>query len=159
MRDKSGVSPVIATLLLVIIAVAAAIIVYAWTTMFTTMQTGRAGAIIATETVVKYDKTTPYDKDRYKYTFNVTVRNIGSTDVSITDVYLNGTKLTFATGSSKPNPGMWVIEGSGGWGDSAILQGHVGLVSFTACLRKGYPCTVRVVTSQGAYSDISFYPP
>ena len=137
-----------------------AIIIYAWTTTFTTMQTGRAGALVIAENLVKTGKTHAYE-DRYEYTFNVTVRNIGSTEVSVVDVYLNGTKLEFDATSSQPsNLGHWVIKGSTGiWGDSVISPGYAGLVSFRQILRKGYPCVIRVVTGQGAYSDISFYPP
>ncbi|MEM1538687.1 MAG: archaellin/type IV pilin N-terminal domain-containing protein [Candidatus Nezhaarchaeales archaeon] len=161
MKDKKGISPVIATLLLVVIAVAAAIIVYAWTTLFTTMQTGRAGTVIAAESVIKVQKVVPpYDNNKHTYTFNLTVRNLGSTDVSITEFYLNGTVLSFTGGYSEiPPAGVWVMKGVSGWGDTAISPGFTGLIRFTACLRKGYPCIVRVSTGQGAYTDISFYPP
>ena len=195
MRDKSGISPVIATLLLIVIAVAAAIIVYAWTTMFTTMQTGRAGAIIATETVdIPKNFVTPATapklypgnisrlyNDRRNYTIAVTVRNIGSTDVAIINVYLNGTLVT-QNATARCWTEVWnyttgrPLDGNYGWQlgagrrtrpdtqwwmpETTIAPGYSATVYIVdAWLQKGHSCTVRVVTSQGAYSDISFYPP
>jgi len=170
MKDKRGVSPVLATLLLVVITVAIAVIIYAWTTMFTTMQTGRTGIIIA-ETVLtptsKENRTRVYS-DRYNYTIGIRVRNVGSVDLSVTEVYLNGTLVpqnatpTCWTELWQPACRWWKNGRDTLWWmpQEFISPGESATIYIVdAWLRKGYPCTVRVVTGQGAYTDIAFYPP
>ena len=146
------------------------------------MQTGRAGALVIAENVYipkfKANRTHVYN-DRYNYTIAVTVRNIGSIEVTTIDVYLNGTLITHNTTATcwtsvwnytigrppgyqygwsttrrdEPDTQWWMPETVISPGSSATIY------IVDAWLRKGYPCVIRVVTGQGAYSDISFYPP
>ena len=54
-KSKKGISPILATLLLIVIAVAAVIVTYAWVMTFTTSTTDQAGAVIIVENVRFHD--------------------------------------------------------------------------------------------------------
>lgn len=47
LKSKKGISPILATLLLIVIAVAAIVVTYAWVLTFTTSQTERAGEFLS----------------------------------------------------------------------------------------------------------------
>ena len=51
LKSKEGISPILATLLLIVIAVAAVIVTYAWVMTFTTTQTGKAGEFLSVSNV------------------------------------------------------------------------------------------------------------
>jgi len=74
LKSKEGISPILATLLLIVIAVAAVIVTYAWVMTFTSSQTGQAGVFLRK------------DVDCLWETGNVTVyvRNTGTSDASWT---------------------------------------------------------------------------
>lgn len=46
LKSKKGISPILATLLLIVIAVAAIIVTYAWVMTFTSSQTGKSGQFL-----------------------------------------------------------------------------------------------------------------
>jgi flagellin-like protein len=80
LTSKKGVSPILAALLLIVIAVASAVITYAWVTTFTTTQTTTAGKVIK------------YDSQVINATSNmvtVYVRNWGTEDVTLDKVYID----------------------------------------------------------------------
>ena len=52
LRSKEGISPILATLLLIVIAVAAVIVTYAWVMTFTGTQTTTAGKMIKFDSAV-----------------------------------------------------------------------------------------------------------
>jgi flagellin-like protein len=81
LKNKKAVSPIIATLLLILIAVAAGVIIYVWTTSYVGTQIGSVGGqetFVITN--VKYYKvsSTGY--------VNVTIVNQGTTAINITSV-------------------------------------------------------------------------
>lgn len=85
MRSKKGISPILATLLLIVIAVAAVIVTYAWVITFTTTQTTTAGKMIK------------FDSAFINATSNevtVYVRNWGTEQVTIDKIYINGIDYT-----------------------------------------------------------------
>jgi len=82
LKSKKGISPILATLLLIVIAVAAVIVTYAWVMTFTTTQTQQASAILTEENVRFWNATTVRDG------LAVTIRNIGSADAKIVRIYL-----------------------------------------------------------------------
>lgn len=55
LKSKKGISPILATLLLVVIAVAAIVVTYAWVITFTSTQTGIANEWIEFTNVRLYD--------------------------------------------------------------------------------------------------------
>jgi len=82
LKSKKGISPILATLLLIVIAVAAVIVTYAWVMTFTTTQTQQASAILTEENVRFYNATTVRDG------LQVTIDNIGTADAKIVRIYL-----------------------------------------------------------------------
>ena len=76
-RSVKGISPLIATLLLIAIAVAASVITYSWVMSMIGAQSQQA------QTQVRIDTVTWYLSDNY---CNVTVRNTGSVSVTIESI-------------------------------------------------------------------------
>jgi len=79
LKSKEGISPILATLLLIVIAVAAVIVTYAWVMTFTSSQTEQAGIILRKDAdcLWKSGNSTVY------------VRNTGTSDAEIDTVYIN----------------------------------------------------------------------
>ncbi len=85
LKSKEGISPILATLLLIVIAVAAVIVTYAWVMTFTATQTTTAGKMIKFDSAVinaTSDIVTVY------------VRNSGTEVVSIDKIYIDGSDYT-----------------------------------------------------------------
>ncbi len=101
-RSKKGISPILATLLLIVIAVAAVIITYAWVLTFTGTQTQQAGAFLKEENV-----SWPSGQ------IQIVIRNTGTTSAKITTVYIgtSSSNLTTATVASPSLPAN-INEGS-----------------------------------------------
>ena len=87
LKSKEGISPILATLLLIVIAVAAVIVTYAWVMTFTSSQTGQAGVFLKKDAGCLWK------------TGNVTVyvRNTGTSDAEIDIVYINEAPQTTVT--------------------------------------------------------------
>ena len=102
--SKKGISPILATLLLIVIAVAATIITYAWVMTFTTTQTQQAGAVLIVENV-RFPNST---------TIEITIRNTGTADAKIVEVYLgmSSTNLEKQT-SVAYNPTTQIVKAGG----------------------------------------------
>ena len=105
-RSKKGISPILATLLLIVIAVAAVIVTYAWVMTFTMTQTDQAGAILVKENV-RY-----YSMDSVRNMTEFTMRNIGSANAKIVAIYWSKSsfsateKLATAEYTMVPNTGV-----------------------------------------------------
>jgi len=85
LKSKEGISPILATLLLIVIAVAAVIVTYAWVMTFTSTQTGRAGKMIE------------FDEAHINSASDIVtlyVRNSGTEAVTLDKVYVDGTDYT-----------------------------------------------------------------
>jgi len=85
LKAKKGISPILATLLLIVIAVAAVIVTYAWVMTFTTTQTTTAGKMIKFDSAFinsATDNATIY------------VRNTGTEVVTIDKIYVDGVDYT-----------------------------------------------------------------
>lgn len=78
-KSKKGISPILATLLLVVIAVAAIVVTYAWVMMYTGHLTGQAGVLLSPANVNFYGNGTKIDID---------VQNTGTSDTTIIQVYI-----------------------------------------------------------------------
>ena len=90
-NSKKGISPILATLLLIVIAVAAIIVTYAWVMTYMGAQTGQAGVLITHETTRWYGSPTDAAKNRT----DIIIKNIGTSTVKIVRVYF---------GTSADNP-------------------------------------------------------
>jgi len=84
LKSKKGISPILATLLLIVIAVAAVIVTYAWVMTFTGSTTGQAGAVLTVENVRFY---TQGSSDRIE----IVIRNSGTADATVDSVYVGDT--------------------------------------------------------------------
>jgi flagellin-like protein len=94
--SKKGISPILATLLLIVISVAAVIVTYAWVMTFTSTQTQQAGVLLVQENVSWSGAST----------IGVTVRNTGTSDAKITAVYMGTSSSNLnLTLSVSPTPG------------------------------------------------------
>ncbi|MFA5365138.1 MAG: archaellin/type IV pilin N-terminal domain-containing protein [Candidatus Bathyarchaeia archaeon] len=80
MKSKKGISPILATLLLIVIAVAAVIVTYAWVMTFTGSTTSNAGAVLSVENVRYYTEGTT-DK------VEVVIRNSGTSNAKAVEAY------------------------------------------------------------------------
>jgi flagellin-like protein len=78
-RSKKAISPILATLLLVVIAVAAIVVTYAWIMTYMTRTTGQAGVFLYKANVNFYSNETKIDID---------IGNSGTSDTAIIQVYI-----------------------------------------------------------------------
>jgi flagellin-like protein len=79
LKSKKGISPILATLLLIVIAVAAVIVTYAWVITFTGSTTSQAGAMLGLENVRYY--TDSVNK------VEIVIRNSGVSSAQVATVY------------------------------------------------------------------------
>jgi len=86
LTSRKGISPILATLLLIAIAVGAVVITYAWVITFTSTQTAQSGAVLSLGNIRFYNVTTT------KY-IEIIIMNSGTSDAEIADVYV-GTSST-----------------------------------------------------------------
>lgn len=88
LKSKEGISPILATLLLIVIAVAAIIITYAWVMTYMGAQTSAGGVFL------KKDSNCLWETGK----ITIYVRNTGTADAEIDKVYINNqpqTEVTF----------------------------------------------------------------
>lgn len=97
LRSKKGISPILATLLLIVIAVAAVIVTYAWVMTFTGTQTQQAGVMLAQENVSWPTASS----------IKVVIKNTGMSNAKITGVYLgtSSANLNLTIAAVSPTPG------------------------------------------------------
>jgi flagellin-like protein len=100
LKSKEGISPILATLLLIVIAVAAVIVTYAWVMAFTSSQSGQAGVFLRKDAGCLWK------------TGNVTVyvRNTGTSDAEIDIVYIDDAPQTTVA----YDPSSKIVEKDGG---------------------------------------------
>jgi flagellin-like protein len=103
LRSKKGISPILATLLLIVIAVAAVIVTYAWVMTFTGAQTQQAGIMLSQENVSWPTSTR----------ISIVIRNTGTSNAKITAAYIGTTSTNVATATvSSPTLPATVNAGS-----------------------------------------------
>jgi flagellin-like protein len=79
-KSKNGISPILATLLLIVIAVAAVFITYAWVMTFTGSTSIQSEAILVHENVRFYNDTGTLKVE-------IVLRNSGKADAKVAQVY------------------------------------------------------------------------
>ncbi|HDI06936.1 MAG TPA: hypothetical protein ENF76_01060 [Candidatus Bathyarchaeota archaeon] len=104
LKSKRGISPILATLLLIVIAVAAIVVTYAWVMMYMGTTTTQAGVLLKIDNI-EFNSATNVTK--------VYVRNAGDSDTKLVDVYMgtsseNMVRVTDDSdlGSGKPISGV-----------------------------------------------------
>ena len=107
LKSKKGISPILATLLLIVIAVAAVIVTYAWVMTFTGSTTSQAGAILNLENVRFYNiSSTDY--------IEITLRNSGTADATVASVYVgtSDSNLVLQSNISYDPSSQIIVQGS-----------------------------------------------
>jgi flagellin-like protein len=109
LKAKKGISPILATLLLIVIAVAAVIVTYAWVMTFTISTTSQAGAVISEANTRFYNITTTKH-------ISVTLLNSGTADAKMTKVYIGteAANLVDVTGTVDFTPATNIVKANGG---------------------------------------------
>jgi flagellin-like protein len=79
LKSKEGISPILATLLLIVIAVAAVIITYAWVMTFTSSTTSQAGAVLSAPNIRYYNESETKKVE-------ITIHNSGTADAKVINV-------------------------------------------------------------------------
>jgi len=105
LKSKKGISPILATLLLIVIAVAAIIVTYAWVMTYTASQTGKAGQFL---TIANVDWSNSSK-------IVVDIINSGTDDAKILKVYM-GTSSTSRTEQTSVsyNSTTKIVDNDGG---------------------------------------------
>ena len=98
LKSKEGISPILATLLLIVIAVAAVIVTYAWVMTFTTSQTGKSGEFL-TVANIDWSNTSQIAID---------ILNSGTADAKIINVYFGTSSTGLTETSATYNPSQTV---------------------------------------------------
>ena len=103
LKSKKGISPILATLLLIVIAVSAVIVTYAWVMTFTGSTTSQAGAILSVENTRFYG-----DRDNIE----IILRNSGTADATVDTVYVgtSSSDLIKQTSGIVFNPTSKIVE-------------------------------------------------
>ena len=106
--SRKGISPILATLLLIVIAVAAVTVTYAWVMTFTTTQTQQAGVVLVVENVRFYG-----EPATAKNRTDMVISNTGTADAKIVRVYVGNSSgnLIDVTTSSDLGTGKVVYAG------------------------------------------------
>lgn len=143
---RTGVSPVIATLLLIVIAVVAAVLAYIWIIGYQGTLTQQATATQLQERI-KIEAVGYYSGNK----LNASVRNIGDVTVNVTAIYVyNVTTGTVAA--------YKILTGSNA---VVLAPGEVKPVppigeEVTVVLKPGVTYTVKVVTQKGTEATYTF---
>lgn len=96
-QNKQGVSPIIATLLLIAIAVAAGVIVYVYVNSLSGGLTGASGNQVSEELQLqayRFSAVSGTGPSSSNTVVQISLENVGSSAVTISSVYYDGTSLT-----------------------------------------------------------------
>jgi flagellin-like protein len=94
-KSKKGISPILATLLLVVIAVAAIVVTYAWVMTYMAHTTGQAGVVLNPANVRFYGNGTKIDID---------IQDTGTSDTTIIQVYVGTSSSAMDNQTISPLP-------------------------------------------------------
>ena len=131
-KCKKGVSPIIATLLLIVIAVAAAVVTYSFVMGFIGTSTNPSGQ----QGQLTYDA---YTLNATSDQLSVYIRNTGSKSLTLQNCYLNGVKTT-------ANPTNTLSPGS-------VTQVTLATAPIDCSAGVGY--TVRFVCTDGTILEFT----
>ena len=127
MRSKKAISPILATLLLVVIAVAAIVVTYAWVMTYTGHLFGQAGVVLYSANVNFYGNGTKIDID---------VGNSGTSGTTIIQVYIGTSSSSMDNQTITPLP---------------LSAGRVQRISVNYSWQNEVTYYFKVVTSSGQF--------
>jgi len=129
-KSRKGISPILATLLLIVIAVSAVIVTYAWVMTFTGSTTSQAGAVLTVENVRFYDSSGKK--------VDITLRNSGTASAIIVEVYEG-------TSASNLEPVTSVVYDPA----NSVSEGTSSKITFDLTWTTGTRYHFKVVTQEG----------
>ncbi|MCC5998741.1 MAG: hypothetical protein LM573_06655 [Thermofilum sp.] len=134
---RTGVSPVIATLLLIVIAVAAAVLAYIWII-------GYQGTLTQQASTAQLQERIKIEAVQYTGgSLTVYVRNIGDVKVDVTALYVY-------------DPSGTIIQAKTNANINNLAPGSLGSDSITVTLTSGTTYTVKAVTPRGTEATYTF---
>jgi len=128
--SKKAVSPVIATLLMIAVAVAASVIVYVWSAGLLGTLMGGGGAQVKEQVILEAFVWTDPTK------ITLYLRNVGSSEVHVAAIYVGGTQVT---------TGAYTIP----------VKAATSVGPLTTVASSGTAYVVKIVTDTGAVFSFS----
>ena len=98
LKTKKAISPILATLLLVVIAVAAIVVTYAWIMTYMAHTTGQAG-VVPYKSNVRF-----YVNGNNQTAIDIDVGNSGTSDTTIIQVYVGTSSSSMQNQTITPEP-------------------------------------------------------
>lgn len=134
LTKRKAVSPVLATLMMIIVAVAAALVTYAWVMGYTTFITGKASQGIMIQSVCKSGQE-----------IQIYVQNVGDGTVELSSLYINSAK--------KGDAAFYVNEIV----EATLPKGQTSKVTSTWQPEYPSPNTVKIkiVCADGTFTEVS----
>jgi len=150
MKFVKGISPVIATIILVLIAVVAGVLLWLWTSGFTSVLPAQQQALYERIKIegVKVDTTTTPNK------VIAYVRNVGNVKVKISTVY-----ILYPNGTIIEIPSSITVTDLAGTTITSVSPGSVAKVEVTVTssyYSAGYAYVIKVVTANGGEATYTF---
>ena len=144
LNSKKAISPILATLLLIVIAVAAIVVTYAWITTYMGSATSQAGVMIYTENI-------RFDED----TTEITVGNSGTENTQIVRLWLGDSSgnMTDVTANTDIGTGKTLNAGS----TATITLNWPNAIDST--WTEGANYYFRVVPNQGQFWEFQYQAP
>jgi flagellin-like protein len=157
LKKKRGISPIIATLLLIAIAVAAAVVTYSWVMSMTATESSQS------QTSIKIDFVQFDSSDNTKV--YVTVRNSGAIPATIDKIFI--TYLGYTGYGTSVDTLSYGSAAAGKFSDSSATVSVAGTTKFTCQLSgtvsgftaftTGQPYKIEVITNTGFSTTGTYY--
>jgi flagellin-like protein len=142
-NSKKAISPILATLLLIVIAVAAIVVTYAWINTYMGSTTEQAGVMLYTENVKFVDSTTD--------TTVITLGNSGTGDTRIVRVYVGNSNGNMTDITSYTDVGTGKALNAGSTASVTITWNAAFYANWTA----GTNYYFRIVPNPGQFLEFT----
>jgi len=144
-KSKNAISPILATLLLIVIAVAAIVVTYAWIMTYMSSAGQQAGVILYKENVRFYGTPTDAAKNRT----DITIGNSGTADTQILRIYMGNTSGNLIDLTSYSNIGTGKPLNAGSATTTTITWPN----TLGSAWENGKPYYFKIVSSTGQYIE------
>lgn len=139
-KNQRGISTVLATLLMIVVAVAGSLVTYSWVMGYIGFTTGKAGSALQVQSIAN---------GGVGGTLTVYVQNVGQQAVTLasgTVVYINGA-VPAGTVTITPAGGVLATGAT-----ASIVIANGGVAAGSAAL------TIKVQAADGSFAQNTFYP-
>jgi flagellin-like protein len=155
-RNKRGISPIIATLLLIAIAVAAAVVTYSWVMSMITTDSAQS------ETSIRIDFV---QFNSHGNGVNVTIRNAGAIPATIDKIYITALNSTGAVDTLTYVSIYTASDDQGRFYANSKIVPVASTIPFNCTLAStaighfttGQPYQIEVMTTTGFYIEGTYY--